>query len=347
MLIQNRFEIAQSLSPITMEIDTQLARPYNKVIRQALASVIEEVRTTPFIFSAKAAISLVGLAAIFPAFIGTWACLKTFQVVPLSDLESSDYLTATEAAQNIGNTGMAVTYMFQLYEFVFHPIAHLFINSYNRRVCREITEVYDRVLRENQNLTPDQRVFLVEKKNDRLAHYHGLAEGDCLDLTEIQSQIDEEKRTRLSTGKIFPLLKRQITLDLQNSSYVNTAVKGLFIFLATGLVSLSIPILVIGTYGCYKPFVLQSPFDLASSDPLKIADATANYANTGHGLEYLAVAAILSVKVVQYILRGSYHRLKNQQIQESYENGLNICNATPAVRDLFYQRMNQEFTSTF
>jgi hypothetical protein len=329
-----------------MEIDAQLARPYNKVIRQALASVIEEVRTTPFIFSAKAVISLVGLAAIFPAFIGAWACLKTFQVVPLSDLESSDYSTATGAAQNIGNTGMAVTYMVQLYEFVFHPIAHLFINSYNRRVCREITEVYDRALSENQNFTPDQRAFLVEKKNDRLAHYHGLAEGDCLDLTQIQSQIDEEKRNRLSTVKIFRLLKRQIAVDIENSSYVNTAVKSLFIFIATGLVSLSIPILVIGTYGCYKPFVLQNPFDLASSNQSKVADATANYANTGHALEYLAVAAILSIKVVQYILRDSYHRVKNQQIQESYENALNICNPNPAVRDLFYQRMNQEFVYT-
>lgn len=337
-----RSEIEQSLGHITQKIDVQLDRTYFKMIRQIFVSVVGELRATPLSFSAKAVISLIGLSSIFPAFIGTWACLKTLQVIPLSNLESSDYATAKAAAQGIGNTGMAVTYMVQLYEFVFHPIGHLFMHSYYRRVCKEISEVYDNVLQQNQQLTLEQRALLVEKKNDRLAYYYGLPEGDCVDLTEIQSNIDKEKRSRLSTGQILQHMRGQIARDFKNSSCVNKVVKAAFITLAIGLVGLSLPILVIGTYGCYKPFVLQSPFDLDSSDPVRVQDATANYANAGHALEYLAVGAILSVKVVQYILGGSYRRIRNQQIQACYENALANSNANQAMEDLFYQRMRQE-----
>lgn len=337
-----QFELEKRLHAILNPIEERRKWSLKKVICLAFDSFCKEKENHPLKTLAKVTISLVGLGAIYPAVIGSWACIKTLQVIPLSDMESSDRETAMLAAQGIGNVGMAITYMVHLQEFVFHPIVQLFTDPYNQKICEEIRTIYSKALLINRaRMSTEEIRFLIKRENKELSHYNGLAVSDTADVDEIQDQIDQSLKTRLSVRNIIHLTTLQIKKDVANSSWIDIATKIAKTALVVGLVGGSSFILGTGTYGCYKPFDLQDPYELESSDPKEVQDATANYANTGHGLEYLAIMGILGLEGIRSTIGGQYKTVMHQQIREVYRPLIEAKSQRKNVSDLLNKRMKQ------
>ncbi len=330
------YQLEQRLSPKFRD-KKMSARKFTCLVKDLF---YHEMKTKPWETLAKSMLSLVGLSTIYPAAIGSWACLKTFQVTPLSELESSDLPVAMSASQNIGNTGMAITYMVQLHEFVFHPITGLFKQTYNKKVCEEIRAYYSDVLEKNK-LSPIEANYLVERINKELSDYSGLPMSAKVDVnndvTELQSVIDASIEKRLSTRRIIHLTARQMKEDTFSSSKIATKI--ITTVTSLGILGFCCVVLGIGTYGCYKPFDLQSPYDLASSDSKKVENAIANYANTGHGLEYVATMALIFFKTVKLLIGKHHRKVVIKQVRDAYQPSFENPELSKDTKDLLHQRM--------
>lgn len=311
-----------------------------KKMHLAFEALYEAGRRSPGDIITKGVISCIALSAIYPAVIGSWACLRTLELIPLRDLESTDRATAMTASQGIGNVGMAVTYMVQLEEFVFHPITHLFINEYNRRVCEEITGAYSKILLQNRvQLHPCEIDLIIERENTMLSRYNGLPIADQVDISERQEAIEKAIEQKLSLRNILPLLLTQVGEDISHSSHELIAKKTAEIVVIAGLLGFISYVLIAGTYGCFKPFSLQNPEEIGSSDQTKVQNATANYANAGHGLEYVAVLGMLFMKAMKTAVGSQYKQVVRTQIREAYLP--HIKAEVQKNSDLLYKRMAQ------
>ncbi len=337
------FNLEHRLSSEISSIEAPRKWHWKKAVNLAICSIYEEGIRRPWTTLAQGIIATVGLSAIYPNAVGSWACLKTFDVVPLSDMESSNLETAMVAAQGIGNTGMAVTYMVQLYELIFHPIFHRFISEpYNRRICHEITKAYNlAIIKAN---SPCEKEFLVQRTNRELLRYGGLPLSKNINIDEIQQQINRDLKHRLRKKNIIYLTARQIKQDINTSSWEQFSAKTAKTVVIVGLVGICSAILSIGTYGCFKPFDLQNPSELESSDPHKVENAVANYANAGHGLEYVAVMGMLGFKGIQSIIGNQYKKVIHQQIHQSYMSHLVKEELSSEESNLLFQRMQQTFS---
>lgn len=340
-----KFELENRLQKILQAIEEAKKSPLKKSIRFVFDSFCQEGKKRPLITLTKVIVSIAGLGAIYPAIVGSWACIKTLIVIPLSELESADRETAMIAAQGIGNAGMAITYMVQLHEFVFHPITRLFTKPYKATICEEIRTIYNKTLLENRaDMNPEEIDFLIQRENEDLSHYNGFSVSDTINIDEIQNKIDCEIEKRLSLKNVILLTISQIKKDVQGSSWVEISLKIAKAAIVVGLAGGSSFILSVGTYGCYKPFALQSPIELESSDATKVTDAVANYANAGHGLEYVAVMGILCLKAIRSIVGSQYDKALRSQIQQVYREHIEDKSQPRDVSDLLHKRMKQELS---
>lgn len=286
-----------------------------------------EWKKKPLDTTCKAIASLVGLSAIYPAVIGSWACIKTLFVIPISDMESHNREIAMAAAQGIGNAGMGITYITQIEEFVIHPITQLFINVFHKKICKTIKEKYQKSFDNLDKNNEEVMNLLIQKINLQLLGYNGLTISKCFfeapiqkQVDDIQNQIDREIEEKLSLKNLVYLLPQQIKKDTQNSSWIETLKKTTKTVMTFSLIGACCCVLGIGTYGCYKPFDLQDPNELASSDQNKVKDAIANYANTGHGLEYLAVSGILTYRGIKSTVGKQYNTVMSDNIRNIYDS---------------------------
>ena len=344
MGIHTNYEIEGQLQPLLNAIDESNKLTWKKVICLLGAALREEGEMRPMTTVVKAIVSLVGLSAIFPNVIGSLACLKTLEVIPLSDMESTDRETAMGAVQGIGNVGMTVTYITQLEEFLFHPMVLMIKKPYYKKVCEEIRAVYSRALLENRlSISPDAIDFLIERENKELAHYQGLPVSDTVQFDEIQDQLDSELEQKLSAKNIIVLTIGQSLEDMGNSSGIEKIAKVSGSILLLGLAGVSCSLLAVSTYGCFKAFDVQNFEELASTDSEEVGNAIANYANTGHGLEYIAVSGILGFKALQTIFGHSYKKVMCRQIEEVYRPHLQ-AKQSQNESELLYRRMKQELS---
>jgi len=339
------FELENRMRTILIPVEEARKWSLQKVVGKVFMSLFIEGKERPLSTIAKTTISLAGLSAIYPAAVGSWACIKTLQMIPVSDLESTDRATAALAAQGIGNAGMAITYMFHLREFVFHPISRLFITRYNKLVCKEIRDVYSKVLLKNRvRMSSEEIDFLIQRENRDLSCFNGLAISDTININVIQSDIKSKLKKRLTMKNISCLTAQQIKKDIINSSWVETLEKISQITLLVGLMGVASSILIVGTYGCYKPFALQNPVELKSFDPEQVFEATANFANAGHGLEYVAVIAVLGCTAIRLIAGDLYNKVICQEIRNVYRHYIEDRSQPRAISDLLHRHMKQEFS---
>lgn len=301
-----------------------------KTCALAIKTLRHEIQNRPCRTLAKGIIALALLSAAYPAVIGFWACLKTFQITPLGDMESSNHEVAMLAAQNIGNTGMAITYIWQLREFVWHPITHLFKEKYNEAACKEIKNHYRSINKHDS----DEVKSLVKSENEQLANYDGLPTAPDIYIEDIQQEINKN----FSTRQIVYLTACQIKSDMSAASCWTIAKKTNLAFFVIALLSFSSAVLFAGTYGAYKPFALQSPFDLASSDSKKVETAVANYANVGHGLEYVATIGILTYKAMLFLFGKQYRKAMKTQINSVYNTHLQNSSLSIGASKLLEKR---------
>jgi hypothetical protein len=198
------------------------------------------------------------------------------------------------------------------------------------------------VLLENRaSMSPEEIDFLIQRENGDLAHYQGFPVSDLVCVDEIQDQIDSELQKKLSMRNVIGLTIGQCMEDVEHSTGAERTKKISKIVLLVGIVGVSCSILAVGTYGCFKPFDLQNPDELESSDPKKVDDAVANYANAGHGLEYVAVIGIIGFRALQSMMGDQYKKVISQQIQETYRPFIEDGAQSRDGSDLLYRRMNQ------
>lgn len=335
-----QFEMAQHMQKLLDEIDKN--SQWSAIVLASRA-YCEEAKNKPLLTIIKGIVSLGILSAVYPAIIGSWACLNSNRVYAVSEIGSADFDTASSAVQGLSNMGMAVTYLEQLKHFVALPMAALlFRRPYHQKICEKIIAAYNQMLLEKRALLSHEEVaFLIERENMALSRWGGLAVG-MIAIESIQQQIDQAKHDKLSIRNLVCLIGSQIGNDMRKSScgeIITKIVKSAL--LISGVVAAQYP-LAIGTYGSYASFMVQDATDLASANATTMANATSTHSNDGHGLEYIAVALCLNVAALKSLLGNQYKALMLKGIEEAYKPYLEDKSLPQEASDLLYRRRRQE-----
>ena len=112
---------------------------------------------------------------------------------------------------------------------------------------------------------------------------------------------------------------RSIVKDAKNSSccsILGKIAKSTVLFLGTAASSYP---LAVGIYGCFKPFDLQDPNDLFSSNTTDLQNATLNYANLGHGLEYAVTGCVFAVFTLKSMMGSQSRTVMKELLDEAYD----------------------------
>jgi hypothetical protein len=340
-----KYEIEDSLAPLIEQIREEKGAQLRgrKMILLAARCFLIEAREKPWSTAAKATLVVFSTAALYPAVIGSIACMNGYRLANWNDLYSSDLDVATLASQLFSNLGQGVSFLIQGTHALIFTSCLLGGSSCDLARYRIITGIYNQLTQ--KIVSKEERDFINEMRKREFITYSNLngietKELKGTKLIEIKKQIEEEKKTQLTYRNIVYLTACEFVQETKKYPWTSA-----FKLSLVGIATAALHPCILGTIACLDAYRVENTNDLYSSNLTVANKATATLSNTGHVIEYLAGGMALMALSSKNLLQNSYKRALLKTTNDIFNKYIRDASLTKKESDLLYEMKQKEITT--